>query len=45
MLTAAPGWLQFGYATHGQSLAAWLRFRPVAKSVVRAAMDLAVEGF
>lgn len=42
MLEEAPEWLRNGYALHGQAVAKWLHDRPVAKSCVHAAMELAV---
>lgn len=43
MRAEAPAWLRWLYANHGRSFAGWLRFRPVAKAAVRAAMDRVLE--
>ncbi len=42
MVWEAPALLRDMYTEHGESLAAWLHDRPVAKAVVRLAMDQAL---
>ncbi len=42
MLEEAPAWLRTSYLAHGEAFAGWLKERPMAKAVVRAAFDLAV---
>jgi hypothetical protein len=42
--TDAPTWLHDLYGAHGEAFAAWLRDKPVVKSVLRSLMDRVIEG-
>lgn len=44
MTWQAPAWLQRVYATHGESVAEWLRDRPAARAGLRLVMDQAIAG-
>jgi hypothetical protein len=43
LTTAAPAWLHDLYAKHGESFAAWIRDKPVVKSMLRMLMDRVVD--
>lgn len=42
MIWQAPAWLQHVYASHGESIAEWLRDRPAARTGLRLVMDQAI---
>jgi hypothetical protein len=44
MTWRAPAWLQYVYATYGESAAEWLRDRPAARTGLRLLMDRAIAG-
>ena len=45
LLTDAPVWLRDLYAAHGESFAAWIHDKPVAKACVKALMDQVIAGY
>ena len=44
LVTEAPRPLHDLYVAHGQAFAAWIHDKPLAKAVIRSAMDRAVDG-
>jgi hypothetical protein len=40
LLEDAPGWFRVAYLRHGPAFAAWLEDKPLARALVRVAMDL-----
>ena len=45
LLTDAPVWLRDLYAAHGESFAAWIHDKPVAKACVKVLMDQVIAGY
>jgi len=45
LMTEAPDWLREAYAAHGEDFAAWIADKPLAKAVVKAAMDRVIERY
>ena len=44
MMADAPAWLRLIYGLHGERLADWVHDKPLAKMVIRSAMNLVVDG-